>query len=94
MKPVKYTNVLIAPTEPVGGLVRQFAAYMYEQNDIQVVVLFVLPQTPIPPRNSMTERIPLCLETLEVSGTKLMLPTGGSGAAVGGSCASTLLHCS
>jgi hypothetical protein len=57
---------------------------MYEQNDIQVVVLFVLPQGIDSSEKLETERIPLCLETLEVFGTKLTLPTGGSGAPVGG----------
>jgi len=83
VKPVKYTNVVLTPERDVAGLPRQFSIYRYEQGDIQVVILFVLPQN-ADASEKFTERIPLCLETLEVMGDRLKLPTGGTGAGAGG----------
>jgi hypothetical protein len=84
VKPVKYMSVVITPSEFVGGVARQFSVYLYEQNEIQVVILFVLPQNVDSSEKLDTERIPLCLETLEVTGDRLILPTGGSVGGAGG----------
>jgi hypothetical protein len=77
VKPVKYTGVTINPTEFIDGAARQFSLYLYEQGDIQVVVLFVLPQN-VATAERLSERIPLCLETLEVPGDRLSLPSSGN----------------
>jgi hypothetical protein len=81
--PLKYRNVTVTSPEEIAGYTRQFSAYMYEQSDIQVIVLFVLPADTDTSEN-MTKRIPLVLETLAVSGNKLALPAKGFGAPAGG----------
>lgn len=83
VKPVKYTTVVITPNGDVDGVARQFTLYMYEQGDVQVVILFVLPQND-DKSEKLTERIPLCLETLEVAGDRLILPSGGAHTGSGG----------
>lgn len=83
VSPVKYRNVTVTPPEEIAGYTRQFSVYMYEQGDIQVIVLFVLPADTDTSEN-LTKRIPLVLETLAVSGSKLTLPMKGSAAPAGG----------
>jgi hypothetical protein len=54
---------------------------MFDQGDVRVAVLFVLPND-VNASEKMTDRIPLCLETLRVQGDKLVAPTvapAGSG---------------
>jgi len=80
VKPLKYTAVALKPEEEVGGLTRQFSIYLYEQGEIQVVVLFVIPQN-VDGSEKLTDRIPLCLETLDVPGNQLVRKTQGSSAA-------------
>ena len=81
--PMKYKNVTVTSSEEIAGYTRQFSAYMYEQGDIQVIVLFVLPADADTSEN-FTKRITLCLETLSVSGNRLALPMkGGAPAAAG-----------
>jgi len=77
VKPVKYTAVTINPPEAIDGMERQFSLYLHEQGDIQVIVLFVLPQN-VATSERFSERIPLCLETLEVAGDRLSLPSPGN----------------
>ena len=81
--PMKYRNVTVTPPEEIAGYTRQFSAYMYEQADIQVIVLFVLPADTDTSEN-LTKRIPLVLETLGVSGSKLTLPSKGFSGPAGG----------
>jgi hypothetical protein len=81
VRPVKYKNVTATSNEEIAGYARQFSAYIYEQQDVQVIVLFVLPNG-VESSEKLTDRIPLCLETLVVSGP-LMLPARG-GPASGG----------
>lgn len=76
VRPVKYRNVTVTPSEDIAGYTRQFSVYMYSQGDIQVIVLFVLPADTDASEN-FTKRIPLCLETLAVTGDKLFLPKSG-----------------
>src|SRR5262249_11853096 len=78
VKPLKYAAVAQKPEEEVGGLTRQFSLYMYEQGEIQVIVLFVIPQN-VDGSEKLTDRIPLCLETLDVPGNQLVRKTSGSG---------------
>ena len=82
MKSVNYDVATLTSDEAIAGYFREFTAYMYRQGDIQVVVLFVLPKD-VEPSEKFAERIPLCLETLVVSGNKLVAPSAG-GAAAGG----------
>ncbi|HEY3968683.1 MAG TPA: hypothetical protein VGM05_29310 [Planctomycetaceae bacterium] len=81
VKSVPYKNVTLTSDEEIAGYFREFTAYLYEQGDIQVVVLIVLPKD-VEPSAKLAERIPLCLETLVVSGNRLIAPSAG-GAAVG-----------
>ena|SRR5579863_3923277 len=87
VKPVKYINFTVTSPEEIAGYVRIFSAYLYEQADIQVIVLFVLPADTDTSEN-LTKRIPLSLETLAVYGDRLVLPRK-SGPAVGTSPASS-----
>lgn len=87
VRPVKYRNVTVTSTEEIAGYARQFSAYLYEQGDIQVIVLFVLPNG-IDSSEKLTDRIPLSLETLGVAGTQLMLPMRSGVPAGGGAPAS------
>jgi len=83
-KPVPYRTVTITPSEEIAGHVRQFMIYVYQQGEIHVVVMFVVPRD-IDAAEHMFERIPLALETLEVTpGTKLWRPTTGAAAPVPG----------
>ncbi|MBI3863404.1 MAG: hypothetical protein HY290_16055 [Planctomycetia bacterium] len=84
VKSLPYRNVILTSSEDISGYVREFAAYMYEQGDVQVIVLFVLPKD-VETAAKLNDRIPLCLETLQVSGDKLMLPSAGAPAGVTGS---------
>jgi hypothetical protein len=86
VNPRKYTAVVLKPDDEIGGLTRQFSLYMYEQGEVQVVVLFVIPQN-VDGSEKLLDRIPLCLETLEVQGSQIVTRTpgpGGSGAGAGG----------
>ena len=83
VRPLKYKNVTVTPAEDIAGYTRQFSAYMFDQGDIQVIVLFVLPANTDSSEN-FTKRIPLCLETLSVSGNKLSLPMKGGAPAGAG----------
>jgi hypothetical protein len=83
VRPLKYKNVTVTPSEDIAGYTRQFSVYMYDQGDIQVIVLFVLPSDYDNSEN-FTKRIPLCLETLTVSGTSLALPARGAAPAGAG----------
>lgn len=85
VRPVAYRSVSISPSEDIAGLARQFTLYCYQQGEIHVIVMFVVPKD-VDAGERLIERIPLCLETLEVSGgTKLIAPVSGSGVGVGGS---------
>jgi hypothetical protein len=75
--PVRYTFVRIEPSEEIDGMLREFAVYMYEQGDVRAIVLFVLPQH-VATSERFGERLPLCLETLEVS-DRLNPASGGVG---------------
>jgi hypothetical protein len=57
---------------------------MYEQADVRAIVLFVLPQHVVTSER-FGERLPLCLETLEVA-DRVNPVTGGT---VGGTAAPT-----
>lgn len=76
VKPVKYTTVTLTPKADIAGLARQFIFYMYEQGDLQLTVLFVLPQN-TDSSEKLIERIALCLETLELAGNNLVRPGPG-----------------
>jgi hypothetical protein len=80
VKPLKYTALVLKPDAEVGGLTRQFSVYMYDQGEIQVAVMFVIPQN-VDGSEKLTDRIPLCLETLDVPGNQLVRKTPGSGGA-------------
>jgi hypothetical protein len=82
VKPLKYTTVVLKPEGEIGGLTRQFSVYMYEQGEIQVIVLFVIPQN-VDGSEKLLDRIPLCLETLEVQGSQIIHKTPGAGGAGG-----------
>src|SRR5262249_14207953 len=82
VKPLKYTAVVFKPDEEIAGLTRQFSLYMYEQGEILVTVMFVIPQN-VDGSEKLTDRIPLCLETLDVQGTQLVRKTTGSGGGSG-----------
>lgn len=78
--PVAYKYVLLSPDEPVNGVSTQFGIYLHDRGDVQVVVVFVLPNGS-DPALKFGERIPLCLETLSVGARQ---PGGGTGAVGGG----------
>jgi hypothetical protein len=82
VKSIPYKSVDLPSDEPIAGYFRDFTAYLYTQGDVQVVLLFVLPKD-VEPAEKLAERIPLCLETLQVPGNKLVPPTAGA-AATGG----------
>jgi len=79
---VRFKSVVLSPAEPIGGLERQFSVYMFDQGDIRVAILFVLPKDVNNSTEKLNDRIPLCLETLRVTGEKLLPPNvapAGSG---------------
>jgi hypothetical protein len=78
VKPLKYTSVMLSPREDIGGFARQFSVYSYENGEVQAVILFVLPQN-VDGSEKLTDRIPLCLETLNVNSSQLLQKTPGSG---------------
>jgi hypothetical protein len=78
VKPLKFTAVVLKPDDDIAGLTRQFSVYMYEQGEIQVIVLFVIPQN-VDGSEKLTDRIPLCLETLDVQGSQIIHKTPGAG---------------
>jgi hypothetical protein len=75
---VAYKLAVISPKEPIFGIERQFSVYMHQEGDVQVVILFVLPKD-VDGSEKLTDRIPLCLETLRVSGDKLSRPSPAGG---------------
>jgi hypothetical protein len=77
-EPVSYKTVALNPTELISGVERHFTLYLHEQGSIQTVVLFVLPKD-VDGSERLTDRIPLCLETLRVTGDKPVAPTKSSG---------------
>lgn len=79
---VPYKSVVLAPAEAIFGVERRFSLYLYSQGDVQVVVLFVLPKD-VDGSERLTDRIPLCLETLRVTGEKLAVPAAGGAPAKG-----------
>ena len=83
VKSLSFDHLLLSSDEAISGYHREFSAYIYTQGSIQVVVLFVLPKD-VEPAEKLNDRIPLCLETLIVSGDKLQLPNAGGAAATGG----------
>jgi len=83
VKPLKYTSIVLKPVDDIAGLTRQFSIYMYEQGEIQVIVLFVIPQN-VEGSERLTDRIPLCLETLDVQGSQIIRRTPGGGGGTGG----------
>ena len=76
--PVKYTLVRIEPGEEIDGMPREFSIYMYEQAGVRAIVLFVLPQH-VATAERFGERVPLCLETLEVADRVSPVAGGGVG---------------
>ncbi len=76
VKPVKYTTVTLIPEVDILGLARQFSFYMYEQGEVQLTVLCVLPQN-ADSSEKLNERIVLCLETLELATDRLSKPGPG-----------------
>lgn len=76
-QPVQYKTVTLNPKEPIHGVERQFSVYMHEQSGIQTVILFVFPKD-VDGVERLTDRLPLCLETLRVTGEKLAAPAGGA----------------
>ena len=83
VKPLKYTAVVLKPEDDIAGLPRQFSVYLYENGDVQVVVLFVLPQN-VDGSEKLSERIPLCLETLKVGPDRVVPKTPGGAVSGGG----------
>ncbi|MFN0051185.1 MAG: hypothetical protein ACKV0T_03285 [Planctomycetales bacterium] len=71
---VRYKAVDFTPPDPIEGVEMQMQALTFEQGNVQVTVLFVVPRD-IDSAEKMTERIPLCLETLRVAGDKVTAPT-------------------
>ena len=68
-QPVSYKAVTLSPKEPIHGVERQLALYMHEQGSVQTVILFVLPKD-VEGIERLTDRVPLSLETLRVTGDK------------------------
>lgn len=75
VRPLDYKIVTVTSAEEIAGYTRTFSAYMYELGDIQVIVLFVLPADTDTSEN-FARRVPLCLETLGVTG-RLAPPVKG-----------------
>jgi hypothetical protein len=82
VQPLEYKTVTLTSSEDIAGYVRQFSAYMFDQGEIQVILLFALPADTDTSEN-FQKRIPLCLETLSVSGSRLTLPVKGGAPAAG-----------
>ncbi len=76
VKPVKYTTVSLIPEADILGLARQFTFYMYEQGEVRLTILFVLPQS-ADSTEKLIERTGLCLETLELTSDRLSAPGPG-----------------
>lgn len=67
---VHFRSTMINPPRPIGNSEVQFSCNVFQSGEIQIVVLFVLPRD-VEAAERMTDRIPLCLETLRVDGDRL-----------------------
>ena len=77
---VKYTPLIIEPEQTFGDGKKVFSLYLFQQGEIQVLLMFVLPDSV---DMNLKRQVDLCLETLRVRGDKLTpvgAPTGPQGA--------------
>jgi hypothetical protein len=72
-----YDTLVLTSDEPIAGFFREFTAHMYTQGTIHVVVLCVMPKD-VEPAEKLNDRLPLCLETLTVSGDRVVPPQSGA----------------
>ena len=77
-----YTSITLTPDRPIQGVITDFTIYLYKVQDIQIVILTVIPRD-VGRRENLKERIALCLETLKVSGEKPSRPNEPGGSSVG-----------
>jgi hypothetical protein len=66
----RYKAALLKPGELIGGVETEFWIYQYEDGDVQVTVLYVLPKD-VDRGEKMFERVPLSLETVNINGNRL-----------------------
>lgn len=81
VKPIRYTNVSISPDDDIGGMKREFSIYLCEQGEVQIIIMLVVPKD-WETSEKLSERIPLCLETLVVPGSQLSRPNAAGGGAI------------
>jgi len=78
-----YTTITFTPDRRIHGVITEFAVYLYQVKDIQIVILTVIPRD-VSRRENLSERTALCLETLKASGQKPSRPgKSGGGTSVG-----------
>ena len=84
---VSYDSIVLETDAANDRAKRNFACYLFTQGDVQVMVLFVYSDV-AEHQDLLLKRIPLCLETLTVSGDKIGVPattiTGPKGSKGGG----------
>lgn len=78
-----FTATRIVPDEPIEGVPTEFTIYLYQKNDVQVVLLLVAPKN-VDRQEQLSERVKLMLETMTVSGTKPQRGAGGQAGQPGG----------
>lgn len=85
VEPVPYKVLSLTPEQAINGALTNFTVNFFQQGDIQVIVLVVLPQG-IDPSTRLPEGIAYSLETLKVTGDKLggAATPGAPAAAPGG----------
>jgi hypothetical protein len=79
-KPMRYATLTITSDADIGGFPRRFITNVHQAGEVQVIVLFVLPEN-VDGSEKFTERIPLCLETLTVASDRLVHKAPGGGGA-------------
>ena len=70
---VSYKTLTVTPPADVEGPPRRVSIYLYTQGEVQIAIVFVLPQK-IDGSEHLLDRIPLCLETLNVSADQISEP--------------------
>lgn len=78
--PVPYEVVALERAVPIQGVETQLTLDLFQQGEIQVAIVWVLPRD-VESSERLANRRELCLETLKVSGDRLGGGSGGSAAA-------------
>jgi hypothetical protein len=76
-KKVKYESQTM--NAAINGLDMQVICYQHTQENVRTALVLIRPRD-VDSSEKLAERIPLCLETLEVTGDRLAGPSGNAGA--------------